>query len=187
MKHIDGTFRKLVSDDDVLKLHVFVEDVYEAAVGKNDSELTIQDMMIGIEQSYNNLVLKLDGLPQTIVKKAEKLRFTEQARLAKLCEETAQKIALVDSITWRLKKSLEPPFVRKRELKWRSAPPDKVEPPAPPPRGLTDKEKEYLTFFTMYCAHTDQVEDYGIDLDASETDLKQFSVLLLEEVKPEPL
>lgn len=171
MKHIDGIFRKLVSDDEVLKLHVFVEDVYESTIGKNDSELTIYDMMVAIEQVYNNLVLKLDGLPQQIVKTAEKHRFAEQNRLAKLCEETTQKIALVDSITWRLKKSLEPPYVKKRGLVWRSAPFDKPVKPPPPPRHLTEREQEYLAFFTVYCAHTDKVEDYGIDLDVPESDI----------------
>lgn len=49
MELVNGEFRKLVVDDDILNLHVFVEDVYEARIGPNDANLSVTDMMRGIE------------------------------------------------------------------------------------------------------------------------------------------
>lgn len=98
---INGQFKHLIADDEILKLHVFVEDVYESCIAPNDSNFTIYEMMRAIEQYYNELVLALDRMPQEIVKKSERHRFAEEARLAKLCREAAAKITLVDRITWR--------------------------------------------------------------------------------------
>lgn len=49
------------------------------------------------------------------------------------------------------------------ELKWRSRPVNPPKPIPPPPRVLTQAEKEYLEFFTEYCKYTDNPKTYGID------------------------
>lgn len=186
MKLINGQFRSLISDDDVLKLHVFVEDVYETCIALNDSNFTIFEMMKAIEKFYNELVLSLDRMPQNIVKRSERHRFAEEAKLAKLCKEAAAKITLVDKITWRLKKSLEPPFERiTRPLMWRSTPPTKPPKPPKPPRQPTKIEQEYLTFFTDYCPNQDNLGAYGIDLSVDQTDLDTFSALTVFKPKKE--
>lgn len=38
---------------------------------------------------------------------------------------------------------------------------------AAPPRALTDKEEEYLEYFTDYCKYTDDPKEYGIDTRAA--------------------
>ncbi|KAK9880954.1 hypothetical protein WA026_013278 [Henosepilachna vigintioctopunctata] len=63
MELVNGEFRKLVVDEDILNLHVFVEDVYEARIGPNDANLSVTDMMRGIEIKYRNELLQLDKMP----------------------------------------------------------------------------------------------------------------------------
>lgn len=57
---IDNEFQQLIKSDDVLNLHVFVEDVYETRIGPNDANLSMLEMMTGIEERYRNELLLLD-------------------------------------------------------------------------------------------------------------------------------
>lgn len=59
-KLIRTEFKKLVKDDNVLNLHVFIEDVYETRIGPNDANLTMLEMMRGIELKYRQELLQLD-------------------------------------------------------------------------------------------------------------------------------
>lgn len=57
---INGPFKELLIDEDVLNLHVFVEDVYETRIAQNDANLSMGEMIKAIENRYRlpaNIVL----------------------------------------------------------------------------------------------------------------------------------
>ncbi|KAL3275403.1 hypothetical protein HHI36_020167 [Cryptolaemus montrouzieri] len=166
MELVNGEFRKLVVDDDILNLHVFVEDVYEARIGPNDANLSVTDMMRGIEIKYRNELLQLDKMPSEQVTKLEASCYAEEARILRIAEKASKKIMELERLTYRLLKAFTPPESRiKRELKWRSPPPN---PPKPPPkivRDLTESELDYLKYFTEFCADKDDPIKYGIDIN----------------------
>lgn len=60
---------------------------------------------------------------------------------------------------------------------YRSTPPERPPKPPKPPRQPTAVEQDYLAFFTDYCPYGDALEDYGIDLTVSETDLQKYSAM----------
>lgn len=60
LKLIGNEFKRLIMDDEVLNLHVFVEEVYETRIGPNDANLHIDDMMKAIEARYRQELLALD-------------------------------------------------------------------------------------------------------------------------------
>ncbi|XP_045462570.1 cilia- and flagella-associated protein 100-like [Harmonia axyridis] len=170
MELVNGEFRKLVVDDDILNLHVFVEDVYEARIGPNDANLSVTDMMRGIEIKYRNELLQLDKMPSEQVTKLEASCYAEEARILRIAEKASRKIVELERLTYRLLKAFTPPEPKiSRELKWRSPPP---KPPKPPPkiiRELTDFEQDYLQFFTEFCADKDDPIKYGIDINQPPT------------------
>lgn len=51
------------------------------------------------------------------------------------------------------------------ELKFRSAPYDPPDLSRVQAKPLTEEQLEYLEFFTTYCKHTDNVQDYGIGVE----------------------
>lgn len=109
---INSVFCKVISDEEVLNLHVFIEDVYETRVGANDANLNIVDMMTGIEVLYRNYLLELDKMPQDKVHKAESESYAEEDRIMKMAMEAARKVVQIDRLAKRLERVLEPPFVR---------------------------------------------------------------------------
>ncbi|KAB0792878.1 hypothetical protein PPYR_12498 [Photinus pyralis] len=149
---INGNFKELISNDEAINLHVFVEDVYENRIGMNDSNLTMKDMMKGIETGYRDYLLQLDRLPDDLVYKAEMSCYRKEEKTMLLAEEAAKKVVQVERLMKQLTRLLEPPtYQTTRSLKWRSPPVDfKVKPP-PPPRPLTEEEMDRLEFFSDFC------------------------------------
>lgn len=109
---IESEFCKVISDEEVLNLHVFIEDVYETRVAPNDANLGIADMMKGIELCYRKYLLKLDYLPQDKVHKAESECYAEEAKIMKMAKDAARKVEQIERLARRLERVLEPPFER---------------------------------------------------------------------------
>ncbi|KAK9674970.1 protein of unknown function (DUF4200) [Popillia japonica] len=164
MELINGEFRKLISDEEVLSMYVFVEDVYETRIAPNDANLSVGDMMKAIEMNYRHFLIQLDELPQDKVQKAESECYAEEARIMEIAVDAAKKVLQVESLAKTLKRVLEPRFISdKRVFHPRSPLPTKPDKPPTPPRILTKDETDYLSFFTDYCRHTDKVENFEID------------------------
>lgn len=115
MELINGEFRKLTSDDEILNLYVYVEDVYENRVAPNDANLGMLEMMKGIETLYRNYLLELDYLPQDKVHKAETDCYWEEARVMRIAQEAAKKVVQIERQAKRLSRVLEPPVLRTRK------------------------------------------------------------------------
>lgn len=109
---IDSEFCKVISDEEVLNLYVFIEDVYENRVAPNDANLGIIDMMKGVEMLYREFLLQLDRLPQDKVHKAESECYAEEARIMKIAQEAARKVLQIERLARRLERVLDPPFHR---------------------------------------------------------------------------
>ena len=116
-KLINSDFQKLISDEQILSLYVFVEDVYETRIAPNDANLSVTDMMRAIEKTYRNFLIQLDQLPQDKVRKAESECYAEEARILRMAMDAAKKVLQVERLTKRLKRILEPPFVRDKKSK----------------------------------------------------------------------
>lgn len=112
MELINGEFQNLIAAEAVLNLYVFVEDVYEKRVAPNDANLSISDMMKGIEIAYRNCLLELDYLPEERVHKAEMDCYVEEARVMKIAQEAAKKVVQIERQAKRLSRVLEPPSYR---------------------------------------------------------------------------
>lgn len=156
-----GLFMDLIVSESVLNLHVFVEDVYETCIGPNDGILGLYDMMNGIELKMESLVFTLDCLPLGIVKMAESETYEEKERIMKMAEEAETKLKMAEKLKRRFRRALEPPAYRRgKQLKPRSSPPPIKTKTSKKEKHLTDKEKDFLNFFTDYCYHVDNARDY---------------------------
>lgn len=60
MSLIYTEFKQLIMADDILNMHVFVEDVYESRIGPNDANLNVLEMMRSIEKRYRSEILLMD-------------------------------------------------------------------------------------------------------------------------------
>lgn len=109
---IQSEFSKVISDEEVLNLHVFIEDVYETRVAPNDANLGIVDMMKGIELLYREHLLKLDYLPQDKVHKAESECYAEERKIMAIAVEAARKVQQIERLARRLERVLEGPYQR---------------------------------------------------------------------------
>ncbi|PNF16549.1 hypothetical protein B7P43_G07189 [Cryptotermes secundus] len=151
-----GLYKDHILSERTLKLHVFVEDVYETYVAPRDSSVGLRDMMRGIELKVESLLLKLDYLPFEIVKVAESKTYEDEARIRKEAQIAELKIKLVEKLKRRLRRALEPPDYRHgKPLKPRSEPPPIRKKRPKPEKHLTDEEKDFLDFFTDYCCNVD--------------------------------
>ncbi|RZB39150.1 coiled-coil domain-containing protein 37 [Asbolus verrucosus] len=162
---INGEFKKLVIADDVLNLHVFVEDVYETHIGLNDANLNISKMMKMIESKFREELINLDQMPSEQVAQLESSCYREEAKMIKEAYKAARHLSEFEKLFLKLQKVFYPPFRKTtKELKWRSPPvnPPKLVPQ--PPRSLTEEEKDFLEFFTEYCKYSDDLKTYGIDI-----------------------
>ncbi|KAF5269977.1 hypothetical protein FQR65_LT05776 [Abscondita terminalis] len=154
---IYGDFREIVSNKEVLDLHVFVEDVYENRIGVNDSNLTMKDMMRIIEVTYRDYLLQLDRLPDDLVYKAEMTCYREEEKSMQLAMEAAKKVIQVERLMKHLTRLLDPPISRThRALVWRSPPVDKRKRVVKKHKNLTAEELEYLDFFEDVCYQTNE-------------------------------
>ena len=113
MELINGEFRKLISEEEILNLYVFVEDVYEARIAPNDANLGVSDMMKAIEMNYRHFLIQLDQLPVDKVQKAESECYAEEARIMEIAIDAARKVLQVETLIKTLRRVLEPAFVKK--------------------------------------------------------------------------
>lgn len=109
---IEGKFRQLVVDEDILNLQVFVEDVYETRIGPNDANLRVNDMMKLIEARFLSELMKLDKIPAEIVSKMEVSFYTEEARIVKVAEQAARKLLELERLIETLNKAYALPYQR---------------------------------------------------------------------------
>nr|CAI5828739.1 unnamed protein product [Callosobruchus analis] len=163
---IYNEFKELVMADKILNLHVFVEDVYETRVAPNDANLSMQDMITGITLKYRQEVLALDKVPSEMVLLLEGSCYKEQLMMMKLAEKAAKQYAELQRLTNDVKKAFGPKYEKplgKPTMK-RSRVVDRKRETVVIERPLTDKEEEYLEFFTDYCKYTDDPLEYGINV-----------------------
>lgn len=167
---IDTSFRRLISAEEILNWYVFVEDVYETRIAPNDANLTACDMMRAIEIKYRDFLIKLDGLPQNKVHKAEIECYTEEAKIMAIAEEASKKVIQIERMTKHLNRILEPPFVKKSGCKYtrhrRSVSKkqwDKHKQKDSGHKTISTEETELLEIFTDYCKHTDDPNSYQLD------------------------
>ncbi|CAG9831511.1 unnamed protein product [Diabrotica balteata] len=166
---ISTDFKKLIMGEEVLNLHVFVEDVYETRIGPNDANNSMLEMMKYIEEKYRYEVLSFDLVPAEQVAQLEGSCYNEQMKIMKLAEKAAKQYTELNTLTKQLSKAYAPPYQRGpgKEPRNRS---QVVDPPVkitPPPRDLTEEEEEYLEYFTDFCKYTDDPQKYGIDRSRS--------------------
>lgn len=90
-----GVFRNLVCSEEVLYLHVFVEDTYETCVRPNDANLDSFSMMKWTERVHEELNLQLDNLPRRIVRACEKEGFRQEMKATKEAEDAMRKVEFV--------------------------------------------------------------------------------------------
>lgn len=88
-------FRRLVCSEEVLYLHVFVEDAYESCIGPNDANLDSFSMMKWIEKTHEELNLQLDNLPREIVRICEREGFRQEMKIIKEAEDAAKKVIYI--------------------------------------------------------------------------------------------
>ncbi|XP_022903092.1 coiled-coil domain-containing protein 38-like [Onthophagus taurus] len=164
MELINGEFRKLISDEEILNLYVFVEDVYEARVAPNDASLGVSDMMKAIEMKYRYYILQLDQLPEDKVRKAETECYHEEARVMKIAIDASRKVVQVENMFNMLQRVMRPPFEKtRRRFPYRTPPLHKAKTAKVTKKHHTGDDSEYLELFTDYCKYTDEVTDYEID------------------------
>jgi len=156
-----GLFKDQVEGANSVRLHVIVEDVYETCLARTDSNRGLAEMMSAIEMKMESLLLSLDYLPPEIVRVAETGIYEEEARVKKEAQLVEVRRKLMEKLTRRLRRTLEPPaYSGGKPLKPRSEPPPirKEKPKSEKP--LTDEEKDFLNFFTDYCQQVDNARDY---------------------------
>ena len=156
-----GLFKDQMEDENTVRLHVVVEDVYERCLERTDGNRGLAEMMRAVEMKMEGLLLSLDCMPPEIVRVAETRIYEEQARVEKEAELVEVRRKLMEKLTRRLRRALEPPaYSCGKPLKPRSEPPPirKKKPKSEKP--LTDEEKDFLNFFTDYCDHVDNARDY---------------------------
>ncbi|XP_070172084.1 cilia- and flagella-associated protein 100 [Polyergus mexicanus] len=86
-----NVFRRLVCSEEILYLHVFVEDTYESCVGPNDANLDSFSMMKWIERIHEEFNRQLDNLPREVVRACEKEGFKQETKAIKEAENAAKK------------------------------------------------------------------------------------------------
>ncbi|XP_030766200.1 cilia- and flagella-associated protein 100-like isoform X2 [Sitophilus oryzae] len=166
LKLIGNEFKNLIMADEVLNLHVFVEDVYETRIGPNDANLGMAEMMRAIETKYRNELLAMDKVPAEQVAMLERGCYAEQMMMMRLAEKAAKQYSELQRVTSKLNKAFAPPFVKVggKELKKRSPPHERRLQQVVQQRDLTPGEAEYLDYFTDFCKYADDPKDYGIDV-----------------------
>ncbi|XP_066251780.1 cilia- and flagella-associated protein 100-like [Euwallacea similis] len=171
---IENEFKGLIMNDEVLNLHVFVEDVYETHIGPNDANLSMGDMMKAIESRYRHELLSLDKVPADQVALLESGCYAEQMMVMRLAETAAKQYAELKQLTYKLKRAFAPAYQKTqgKELKKRSLPLQQRREASAPLKQLTSEEAEYLEFFTNFCVFSDDPRDYGIDPEVGEKPAK---------------
>ncbi|XP_066153929.1 cilia- and flagella-associated protein 100-like isoform X2 [Euwallacea fornicatus] len=159
---IENEFKGLIIDDEVLNLHVFLEEVYETCIGPNDANLSMSDMMKAIESRYRQELLALDKVPADQVALLESGCYAEQMMVMGLAEKAAKQYAELEQLTHKLNRAFAPAYQKTqgKELKKRYLPLQQMHEAPAPPRQLTLEEAEYLEFFTNFCVFSDDPRDY---------------------------
>ncbi|CAH1105930.1 unnamed protein product [Psylliodes chrysocephalus] len=162
MSLIYTEFKQLIMADDILNMHVFVEDVYESRIGPNDANLNVLEMMRSIEKRYRSEILLMDKIPHEIVHALEGSTFSEQSKVIKFAELAEKKFAELELSLKKLKRAYAPPFEKGpgKEPKRRSRIPVPVRQKVIPQRKLTLQEIDYLEYFTDFCQFTDDADNY---------------------------
>ena len=104
-----GLYKDQVMGESVVWLHVFVEDVYDTCIASKDTNRGLLEMMREIESKMESLLLSLDCLPSEIVRVAETTIYEEEARVKKQAELAEDRMKLMEKLTSRLRRTLEPP------------------------------------------------------------------------------
>jgi hypothetical protein len=156
-----GLFKEQMLSESTVRLHVLLEDLYEACIAPRDSSLGLRDLMRAVERKMESLLLELDRLPFEIVKATESKTYEEELRIWKEAEVAALKMSLLEKLKRRLRRALEEPVYRLgKPLKPRSEPPPIKNKRPKAEALLTDEERNFLDFFTDFCSHADNVRDY---------------------------
>ncbi|XP_018574286.1 coiled-coil domain-containing protein 38 [Anoplophora glabripennis] len=175
---IENEFKNLIVEEDVLNLQVIVEDVYENRIGPNDANINIVEMMKAVEELYRRELLFFDMIPSKELASLEGSYYEEEIMMMRLAERAAKQYDELERITNNIRRAYDPPEQRRtqRELKKRTPP---VNPPKrvqPPPRSLTEREKDYLEYFTQFCFFKDDPKEYGIDTSSDSVE-KKLSII----------
>ncbi|KAF5304036.1 hypothetical protein FQA39_LY01821 [Lamprigera yunnana] len=161
---INGDFREIISNKEVINLYVFVEDVYESRIGVNDSNMSMKEMMRIVETSYRNYLLQLDRLPDDVVYKAEMTCYREEEKILMLAHDATRKLTQVEQLMKHLTRLLEPPVYKiSKPLRPRSPPVDIRKKRTHKARHLTQEQLDFLNFFSDFCFHSDDPNDFGVD------------------------
>lgn len=149
--------KELVSSESTILTHVFVEHAYEECVTTGDSDMTTLKTLQALKMLHEDLMMKLDSLPFDIVKVAETVIQTRNARSLTDAQHARRKVAELDNLTKSMKRALDKPFVRHgRPLMWRSKPLSPRIEQKEVPETYSQGELEFLTHFTDYCKYDDE-------------------------------
>lgn len=110
---INGEFKKLVVAEEVLNLHVFVEDVYETRIGPNDANLSMSEMMKMIESKFREELISLDQMPSEQVAQLEVSCYREEAKTMKAAQIAARQLLEFEMLFLKLQKVFSPPLMKK--------------------------------------------------------------------------
>ncbi|XP_043463991.1 uncharacterized protein LOC122499608 [Leptopilina heterotoma] len=145
---LHGVFCALVCSEDVLYLRVFIEDAYESCVSINDANLEAFTMMQSIEKAYEDISIELDNLPHRMVVACEKEGFRDEIKLLNEAKDAMKKFDLMYRLLSALKRVMEQPKPKKRQLMRRSEAKQHQTQTKTLLRPPTKNEKQFLKFFT---------------------------------------
>ncbi|CAG5025435.1 unnamed protein product [Parnassius apollo] len=104
---LEDKFKFLVSSKAPLQIFNYVEFAYEQLIAPNETNLSTLDLVLALEQEYNNIMLDLSTFDLSLIKCIEKNTYEEEIKETKLAKEAAKLLKDVEKLSKKLKSSYE--------------------------------------------------------------------------------
>ena len=162
---INGPFHDIVTDPKAIKLHVLIQDVYEAIISNNDTNLNMKDMIKALEMYFSNVLIDLNSYPKEVAK-IENETILKDKRAMKEAVQAARKIKESEMMMKSLKRAIAEDVqkalrIRRKRLMFRSFLPKFNHKIVEKSLKLTKHEFAFLRYFSNYCRRCgDNPEDF---------------------------
>uniref|UniRef100_A0A1B6C853 DUF4200 domain-containing protein n=2 Tax=Clastoptera arizonana TaxID=38151 RepID=A0A1B6C853_9HEMI len=154
---VHTNLKNLITSESTTLLKVYVEHAYESCMSTGQVDMTSLETLEKLKVLFEDLMMKLNSLPVDIVRQAENTVTKKTNMSMERALQAQKRVAHLEVLMKSMKRALEPPYVKSgRPLIFRSAKPPAKPKRIAPPKGLSEKELEYLTYFTDYCEHADE-------------------------------